>query len=60
MYEIGDIIRYKTLFKWKEAIVIDKRRLRCLDAYSYPYTTTEYMIRTKKNRIKVLKSDKIF
>lgn len=62
MYEIGDTIRYKSLFKWREGTVIDIRKIRKIDfsVYAYPYTEIEYMIRTKRNKIKVLKSDKIF
>ncbi|GAA0092957.1 hypothetical protein UT300009_29870 [Paraclostridium bifermentans] len=62
MHEIGDTIRYKSLFKWREGTVIDIRKIRNIDfgVYAYPYTEIEYMIRTKRNKIKVLKSDKIF
>lgn len=64
MRKVGDVIRYKTLFGWKEGTIIDIRNNRCFDMSAYPcpapYTETEYMIRTKRNRIRVLKSEKIF
>lgn len=62
MRKIGDVIRYKTLFGWKEGTIVDVRKVRHIEVgiYAYPYTEIEYMIRTKRNRIRVLKSEKIF